>query len=658
MRHRRLDGVLWGFALLLVASCGGGGGDGASPVAIPPAVEPPPVAQSITKAGGDGQTAAPGSAVAVPPAVQVTNNLGAPMADAPVTFLVTSGGGQVQTTNSRTDPTGRASSGNWTLGPSAGPNTLSASVAGLAAVSFTAKAAAKAAEVTLSVQSPGEGQTVGEAMRVTATVASTYQLAGVSASAGGRTVALDFGAYGSYGGNAWSAILSLAGQPRGSVGLVVTATDVFAHATDAVLGVTLDRAPVVGVVNPAEGTVARPSIDIAANCSDDDAAGCVSLVASVNGTVLGSAKNALAQTLDLSAYEGQNISLVVVGTDTIGQRSTVTRNLYVESSALLSVHAVVGGPVWDLSGTRILHVDLSSAVPALEILDRQTGSTQTLETGPDLVGTWGDYGFLTPSGALYVHGSVSNSVYPYAWLYEWRAGALTQITGLDSAQSLRVAGNWAIYNLGAELWRRDLGAGVSTLLTATAGNWANDVAANGDVVFWGQDYNIYRWRNGSTQALSAYPSGGLWNTYPLTDGMNAVFRRHSPCCGTQTYRIVVDDGTQQSYLTPATFAEPNPGGGYAVAGGYVAYAAEDLTKTLQIWRHGTGGEQQLTFFGSSSRIDAILPDGTVLLTQQQKRYRARPGQALQAIGSALGRVIVRDGLAWVLIDRTVLAVGP
>lgn len=52
------------------------------------------------------------------------------------------------------------------------------------------------------------------------------------------------------------------------------------------------------------------------------------------------------------------------------------------------------------------------------------------------------------------------------------------------------------------------------------------------------------------------------------------------------------------------------------------------------------------------------PGGTVLLTQQQKRYRARPGQPLQAIGSALGRVIVRDGQAWVLIDRTALAVGP
>lgn len=654
MLYRWFNGVLWGITLLVIASCGSGGGDA-------PAATPAPVAQSIAKSGGDAQTAAPGSAVAVSPAVLVTNSLGAPMADALVTFTVTSGGGQVQATSARTDTTGRAVSGTWTLGPSAGINTLSASVAGLAAVSFTAKAAATSPEVALTVQSPTDGQTVGEAMRVTATVVSTYQLAGVTAMAGGRTVSLDFGPYGPRGSNAWSAVLSLNGQPRGSVGLVVTATDVFGHVTDAVLGVVFDRAPVIGVSSPAEGTVARPSIDLVASCADDDAAGCASLVASVNGTVLArtqSTHSALAQTLDLTAYEGQNISLVVAGTDTAGQSSATTRNLYIESSALLSVRAVVSGPVWDVSGTRILHVDLSAAVPALKIVDSQTASVQTVESSPDLIGTSGEYGFLTSTGAIYVHGSASNNVFPFAWLYEWRAGVLTQLTGLNSAQSLRIADNWAIYNLGSSLWRRDLGAGASTLVTSSAGNWRNDVAANGDVVYWGQDYNVYRWRAGITQALTAFPSGGLWNSYPVTDGINVVYRAHTPCCGTQTYRLVVHDGTQPSYLTAGTTAEPGPESGYAVAGGFVAYAAEDATGTLQIWRHGAGGGQQLTFFGSDSRIDAILPDGTVLLTQQQKRYRARPGQALQLMGSALGRVIVRDGLPWVLIDRTVLAVSP
>jgi hypothetical protein len=471
-------------------------------------------------------------------------------------------------------------------------------------------------------------------------------------------VALDYGAYGSHGSLAWSATLSLAGQPRGNLGLVITATDVFGHATDAVLALNLDRAPMVSVGSPADGTLARPVIDIAATCSDDDAVGCVSLVASVNGTALASATNALAQTLNLTAYEGQNISLVLTGTDSIGQRSAVTRSVFVESSALLSVRAVVGGPVWDLSGTRILHVDLSGTAPALKILDSQTGFTQTLETGPDLVGTWGDYGYLTPSGALYVHGQVINTVYPYAWLYEWRAGVLTQLTGLDSAQSLRLAGNWATYNVGSQLWRRDVTTGASTLITGSAGNWMNDVAANGDVVYWGEDHNIYRWRNGTTQAWSADASGGLLNIFPITDGTNVVYRKQTSCCGTQSYRIVVDDGAQLTYLSPSTTAEPNPGSAYAVAGGHVAYVAEDATRNLQVWRHGPGGEQQLTFFGSSSRIEAILPDGTVLLAQQQKRYRARPGQALQVLGSALGRVIVRDGQPWVIIDRTVLAVGP
>lgn len=81
-------------------------------------------------------------------------------------------------------------------------------------------------------------------------------------------------------------------------------------------------------------------------------------------------------------------------------------------------------------------------------------------------------------------------------------------------------------------------------------------------------------------------------------------------------------------------------------------------KALQIWRHSPAGEQQLTLFGSSSTIDGIGPEGTVLLTHAQKRYRAVPGAALQEIGSSIGRVIFRDGKFLVLLDRTVLEVGP
>jgi hypothetical protein len=47
----------------------------------------------VGKVAGDGQTAAPGTAVAVPPTVSVTDRLGNPITNATVQFSVVEGGG-------------------------------------------------------------------------------------------------------------------------------------------------------------------------------------------------------------------------------------------------------------------------------------------------------------------------------------------------------------------------------------------------------------------------------------------------------------------------------------------------------------------------------------------------------------------------------------
>ena len=41
------------------------------------------------------------------------------------------------------------------------------------------------------------------------------------------------------------------------------------------------------------------------------------------------------------------------------------------------------------------------------------------------------YGYLAPQGAIYVRSEV-NASYPYNWLYEWRNGVLTRLTGVNS----------------------------------------------------------------------------------------------------------------------------------------------------------------------------------------------------------------------------------
>ncbi|HEX9580962.1 MAG TPA: Ig-like domain-containing protein [Gemmatimonadales bacterium] len=100
---------------------------------------------AIAIAAGDNQTAAVNAAVSVPPAVRVTDASGNPVPQEPVTFAVTSGGGTVSpTTSVLTGGDGVALATSWTMGPSPGTNTLTAtaSASGLVGnpVTFSATA--------------------------------------------------------------------------------------------------------------------------------------------------------------------------------------------------------------------------------------------------------------------------------------------------------------------------------------------------------------------------------------------------------------------------------------------------------------------------------------------------------------------------------------
>lgn len=103
-----------------------------------------PPTQMIVAPGNtaDGQAGTIGQAVPTRPAVEVRDVTGNPVAGATVTFTVTAGGGSLTGGAAVTDASGVATVGSWTLGPSAGVNTLTASLAALTPVVFTANGVA------------------------------------------------------------------------------------------------------------------------------------------------------------------------------------------------------------------------------------------------------------------------------------------------------------------------------------------------------------------------------------------------------------------------------------------------------------------------------------------------------------------------------------
>jgi adhesin/invasin len=88
--------------------------------------------------GGDGQTAQTGSAVPLPPSVLVQDAHGNGVSGVSVAFAATAGGGSITGSPALTNASGVARVGSWTLGPSPGPNELTATSGGLSSTAFSA----------------------------------------------------------------------------------------------------------------------------------------------------------------------------------------------------------------------------------------------------------------------------------------------------------------------------------------------------------------------------------------------------------------------------------------------------------------------------------------------------------------------------------------
>ncbi|HEX6042121.1 MAG TPA: Ig-like domain-containing protein [Longimicrobium sp.] len=122
-------------ACIALAACSGDG-TGSDNKAGPPS--------AVARPAGDAQQAAVGTALPTPLKVRVTDAAGKATPNVSVAWAVTAGGGAVTPGSSVTDANGEASA-TWTLGTQAGPQTATATVAGLAPATFTATASAGAA---------------------------------------------------------------------------------------------------------------------------------------------------------------------------------------------------------------------------------------------------------------------------------------------------------------------------------------------------------------------------------------------------------------------------------------------------------------------------------------------------------------------------------
>ena len=121
-------------------------------------VAQPGGAATLQLVSGNDQSAETGTAVVQPLVVRVVDASGNGIPGQAVSWVIAGGGGTATPASTTTDASGRASTV-WKLGPSAGPNTLSAVVSGVGVVGFRATATPGAAATPHTIaRSGGDGQ--------------------------------------------------------------------------------------------------------------------------------------------------------------------------------------------------------------------------------------------------------------------------------------------------------------------------------------------------------------------------------------------------------------------------------------------------------------------------------------------------------------------
>ena len=124
----------------------------------------PGIPTAVAVAGGNNQSAVVNTVLGTDPSVLVTDAGGVPVSGVAVAFAVTAGGGSITGANATTNGSGVASLGSWKLGQTAGANTLSATVAGITPVSFTATGTADVAAALAKVSGDNQTDSLNKAL--------------------------------------------------------------------------------------------------------------------------------------------------------------------------------------------------------------------------------------------------------------------------------------------------------------------------------------------------------------------------------------------------------------------------------------------------------------------------------------------------------------
>lgn len=548
--------------------------------------------------------------------------------------------------------------------------------------------------ISLSFLSPSNYSLVTDStVSIQVGVQATYALKNVIVTAGSTSDTVT-----NSSSSVYTAAFSLSGLAPDTLAIKAVATDVLNNKDSITEYIIYDPLPVLTIVKPLNFSVANPTIEVKASCKDS-ANGC-----SISINYSSAYPDSADTTLDLSPDEGTEYYIPVTATENKYHQSTSQYiHVYVESSPYLQQLFVCQDKIWDFNFDHILTA--RTQIPNFNI---PSGSTQNTLTGLKLINltdssvsaipysgniafqqgksdwvaeNWLVDTYVTPYGAIFSGIPTDPTLYPYNndSVYDWNQNTLTAASSslLNSAFSLDVSDDrqYAIWSEGlpSSIVYRDLGSKTNTVVPSPAsisahmGNYFNDIAANGNVAFWGSRSNpsgagyindVVTYQNGTTTFITD-SNENKEAMYPATDGQRVVYQQMLNT-NPVDYQIMLYDGNSNTVLSDMGTTNPlNITRQYQINPNYVAYVKLGTSGQSEIWlRDSTGSSTRLSYFFNSSVLDKLALNGDVVYECNGIRYLSDRSGTVQEISSGnFGKVFYVNGQWYEAIGRMLYGIN-
>ncbi|WP_077339403.1 hypothetical protein [Pseudocolwellia agarivorans] len=467
-----------------------------------------------------------------------------------------------------------------------------------------------------------------------------------------------------------SGYLPLTSLPNGNYTLNIIAEDIFNITSTATKQITIDNLPVISIKAPQDDDFVntQPLFDI--SCAEESSGDC-QITIKHEDTILASSTNQLNQTIDLSNFSSEKVSLTIEVTNNTGQVATKIISLFVSEDAVnVTLVKKFTGDVLDFDGQRaLIKEELTSNgldVNELHIAELTTDNIESIDVpGLYRVKTSGAYlsvrgNYLTPRGAVFET--------EYNTSFDWNNNELYP---LGATSPVQTAGDYAVFCVDDMLYRRTLSTQTNTVID-TDPRCTYDIANNGTIVASG----IGHWGIRDTPGILLYKNDqptlitndseqpvinktgtaflsvkimhtGIGERYQmiLHDGDNVLFESESALYGYGGQRDTNHPGKIKYkinnnwiiYASPVNFVSRSPSG--------------EIKQRTSFTYDGRYGSPSLS-------LEALADNGDVMFSFGNKRYFSKADGQLTTLGASVGKSMYINDTWYLVVDNAIYTFTP